>query len=42
MVNANGTIVHIDAEKQPELAVALRGSGSQFGKSRTDIFNYHI
>ncbi|QPC78028.1 hypothetical protein HYE68_008780 [Fusarium pseudograminearum] len=31
MVNANGTIVNIDAEKQPELAVALRGSGGQFG-----------
>ncbi|KAF4455710.1 hypothetical protein F53441_2027 [Fusarium austroafricanum] len=31
MVNANGTIVTIDAKAQPELAVALRGSGSQFG-----------
>lgn len=33
MVNWNGTIVNIDAETQPDLAVALRGSGSQFGKS---------
>jgi hypothetical protein len=41
MVNANGTIVNIDAEKQPELAVALRGSGSQFGQSGTTL-NYHI
>ncbi|KAH6960292.1 hypothetical protein DER45DRAFT_642242 [Fusarium avenaceum] len=31
MVNWNGTIVNIDAETQPDLAVALRGSGSQFG-----------
>ncbi|KAF5000212.1 hypothetical protein FGRMN_1933 [Fusarium graminum] len=31
MVNANGTIVNINAETQPDLAVALRGSGSQFG-----------
>ncbi|RBR24909.1 uncharacterized protein FIESC28_02327 [Fusarium coffeatum] len=31
MVNHNGTIVNIDAESQPDLAVALRGSGSQFG-----------
>ncbi|KAM0438527.1 hypothetical protein ACHAPT_001276 [Fusarium lateritium] len=31
VVTANGTVVHIDAETQPELAVAMRGSGSQFG-----------
>ncbi|KAF4333310.1 6-hydroxy-d-nicotine oxidase [Fusarium beomiforme] len=31
MVNWNGTIVNIDSKTQPELAVALRGSGSQFG-----------
>ncbi|KAJ4177631.1 hypothetical protein NW755_013744 [Fusarium falciforme] len=31
VVTANGTIVHVDAAKQPELAVAMRGSGSQFG-----------
>ncbi|KAM0342901.1 hypothetical protein ACHAPU_009105 [Fusarium lateritium] len=31
MVNAKGTIVTINAETQPDLAVALRGSGSQFG-----------
>ncbi|KAH7153379.1 hypothetical protein EDB81DRAFT_931853 [Dactylonectria macrodidyma] len=31
LVTANGTIVNVDAQKQPELAVALRGSGSQFG-----------
>ncbi|WZH40712.1 LOW QUALITY PROTEIN: FAD-binding PCMH-type domain-containing protein [Fusarium acuminatum] len=30
MVNWNGTIVNINAETQPDLAVALRGSGSQF------------
>jgi hypothetical protein len=33
MVNWNGTIVNVNAETQPDLAVALRGSGSQFGKS---------
>lgn len=37
MVNHNGTIVNIDVESQPDLAVALRGSGSQFGKSPTSI-----
>ncbi|KAK4031403.1 hypothetical protein C8A01DRAFT_21365 [Parachaetomium inaequale] len=31
MVTADGTIRTIDASKEPELAVALRGSGSQFG-----------
>ena len=31
MVNWNGTIINVDAKTQPELAVALRGSGSQFG-----------
>ncbi|SPJ84157.1 related to 6-hydroxy-d-nicotine oxidase [Fusarium torulosum] len=31
MVNWNGTIVNVNAETQPDLAVALRGSGSQFG-----------
>ncbi|SPO03123.1 related to 6-hydroxy-d-nicotine oxidase [Cephalotrichum gorgonifer] len=31
MVAANGTILNIDASEEPELAVALRGSGSQFG-----------
>ncbi|RKL19402.1 hypothetical protein BFJ68_g3676 [Fusarium oxysporum] len=33
MVNWNGTIINVDAKTQPELAVALRGSGSQFGQS---------
>ncbi|KPM42450.1 hypothetical protein AK830_g4102 [Neonectria ditissima] len=31
LVTANGTIINVDAHDQPELAVALRGSGSQFG-----------
>ncbi|KAM0232511.1 hypothetical protein ACHAP5_010683 [Fusarium lateritium] len=31
MVNWNGTIININAETQPDLAEALRGSGSQFG-----------
>ncbi|KAJ4245724.1 hypothetical protein NW762_013848 [Fusarium torreyae] len=31
MVTANGTIVNVDANTEPDLAVALRGSGSQFG-----------
>ncbi|KAM0543961.1 hypothetical protein ACHAPJ_012056 [Fusarium lateritium] len=31
MVTANGTIVNINANTEPDLAVALRGSGSQFG-----------
>ncbi|KAK8037482.1 hypothetical protein PG991_000828 [Apiospora marii] len=30
-VMANGSIVNIDAKAQPELAVAMKGSGSQFG-----------
>ncbi|KAK8023629.1 hypothetical protein PG993_011695 [Apiospora rasikravindrae] len=30
-VMPNGTIVNIDAKAQPKLAVAMRGSGSQFG-----------
>lgn len=30
---ANGSVVNIDAQSQPDLAVALKGSGSQFGKS---------
>ncbi|KAF7557969.1 hypothetical protein G7Z17_g240 [Cylindrodendrum hubeiense] len=30
LVTANGTIVNVDAKSQPELSVALRGSGSQF------------
>lgn len=28
----NGTIVNVDAKAQPDLAVAMKGSGSQFGK----------
>ncbi|KAI1634262.1 hypothetical protein F4809DRAFT_619361 [Biscogniauxia mediterranea] len=28
---ANGSIVNVDAEAHPDLAVAMRGSGSQFG-----------
>ncbi|EGX50845.1 hypothetical protein AOL_s00054g931 [Orbilia oligospora ATCC 24927] len=31
IVTANGTIINVNAADQPELAVALRGSGSQFG-----------
>ncbi|RVD81180.1 uncharacterized protein DFL_009054 [Arthrobotrys flagrans] len=31
IVAANGTIINVNAADQPELAVALRGSGSQFG-----------
>src|SRR5690606_27667612 len=30
-VRADGEIVYVDAEKDKELAVAMRGSGSQFG-----------
>jgi hypothetical protein len=30
-VTADGEIVNVDAEKDKELAVAMRGSGSQFG-----------
>ncbi|KAH3911295.1 hypothetical protein HBH56_132870 [Parastagonospora nodorum] len=30
-VMANGSIINIDAKSQPELAKAMRGSGSQFG-----------
>lgn len=29
----NGTIVNVDAAIRPDLAVAMRGSGSQFGNS---------
>lgn len=32
MVTADGTINTIKASEEPELAVALRGSGSQFGE----------
>ncbi|KAK6357613.1 hypothetical protein TWF718_001921 [Orbilia javanica] len=31
IVAANGTIINVNAADQPDLAVALRGSGSQFG-----------
>ncbi|KAK6519206.1 hypothetical protein TWF281_003895 [Arthrobotrys megalospora] len=31
LVTSNGSIISVDAGEQPELAVALRGSGSQFG-----------
>ncbi|KAH8173667.1 FAD binding domain-containing protein [Sarocladium implicatum] len=31
LVTANGTVRHVKASEEPELAVALRGSGSQFG-----------
>lgn len=31
MVTANGTVRRVKASEEPELAVALRGSGSQFG-----------
>jgi hypothetical protein len=31
MVLANGTIVNISYDKHPELVVAMRGSGDQFG-----------
>jgi hypothetical protein len=37
---ANGTIANIDASKNPELAVALRGSGSQFGRCLTNKTRY--
>ncbi|PVH97244.1 FAD-binding domain-containing protein [Periconia macrospinosa] len=30
-VTANGSIVNVDAASQPDLAVAMRGSGNQFG-----------
>lgn len=33
MVRADGSIRTVDAAEEPELAVALRGSGSQFGKA---------
>jgi hypothetical protein len=32
MVTANGTVRRVKASEEPELAVALRGSGSQFGE----------
>lgn len=32
MVTADGTIKTVEASEEPELAVALRGSGSQFGE----------
>jgi hypothetical protein len=28
----NGSIVNVDATTRPDLAIAMRGSGSQFGK----------
>ncbi|KAI1505081.1 hypothetical protein F5X99DRAFT_431169 [Biscogniauxia marginata] len=31
VVMANGSVVNVDAEAHPDLAVAMRGSGSQFG-----------
>ena len=31
IVTANGTVRRVKASEEPELAVALRGSGSQFG-----------
>jgi hypothetical protein len=31
MVLPNGTIMNINYEKHPELVVAMRGSGDQFG-----------
>lgn len=31
LVLADGTIKNVDAKKEPELAVALRGSGSALG-----------
>lgn len=35
MVAANGSILNINAADEPDLAIALRGSGSQFGQSLT-------
>jgi len=31
VVAANGSIINIDAKKQPDLARAMRGGGNQFG-----------
>jgi hypothetical protein len=31
LVVANGSIITVNAERQPELARALRGGGDQFG-----------
>jgi hypothetical protein len=31
-VTADGSIINVDAKEDAELAVALRGSGSQFGE----------
>jgi FAD/FMN-containing dehydrogenase len=42
-VMANGTIVNIDAASQPDLAQAMRGSGSQFGiVTKYTIKPHHI
>ena len=39
-VNSAGEIVYVDAEKEPELAVAMRGSGSQFGRQPLSFSNH--
>lgn len=39
MVTSNGTIVNVNASEDPGLAIALRGSGSQLGKSRVEYYN---
>jgi hypothetical protein len=38
IVTADGSIINVDANESPELAVALRGSGSQFGERRVISF----
>ncbi|KAM5345972.1 hypothetical protein ACJ41O_011833 [Fusarium nematophilum] len=43
MVAANGTIVNVNVEDYPDLAVALKGSGSQFGiVTRFDVLAHKI
>lgn len=38
---ANGSIINIDAKKHPDLAQAMRGSGSQFGIVTKFTVNVH-
>jgi hypothetical protein len=36
---ANGSVVNVDANAHPDLAVAMRGGGSQFGKCKGHVHN---
>jgi hypothetical protein len=37
IVTADGRIRYVNATQDPELAVALRGSGSQFGETSNSV-----